>query len=233
MSDAYGSSAWDVVPYVQIAGICDNDSVVLDGSLGASIRWKSFFPVGYTKMVSWRRWFAITLMHFNGFTLLVGTLLLISYVPVVSYVLVFSYAIIGVVAGVIFVLTAAAILLATPALIRISLGGKFRSVQAALFGVEGYISPATAERAIFGSAFGRMSWSTNGSPLSRSYLNDRGELVGVDPLRDPTVREKVELAKVAMPGQTRVGCPQIFSYPILYSPRGSFTNPLTLDLYPH
>ena len=213
MADAYGSSAWDVVPYVQIAGICDDDSVILDGAYGASIRWKSFFPVGYTKFISWRRRHAVRLMQYNGFTFIAGAFVCF----------------INLIGGAILIVMAVAVFFATPALIRVSLGGKFRNVEAALFGIEGYMSPATAERAIFGTAYGRMSWSVNGSPLSRSYLNNKRELVGVDPLRDPTVREKVELAKVAMPGNKRVSQPRAFSSLMaIYSP---FSQPP--DLYPH
>lgn len=188
MADAYGCLAWDVAPYVQVAGVCDNDSVILDGSFGASVRWKSFYPVGYTKFSSRRRRFAVLLMRFNG--LIIGAGCFLSLTRNMT--------------GLILVAIGVIIFFCTPWLIRLHLGGKFRNVEAALFGVEGYMSPATAERTLFGCAYGRMSWSTSGSPLSRSYLNNHGELVGVDPLRDPLVMEKVQLAKVAMPGSKRV-----------------------------
>jgi len=72
-------------------------------------------------------------------------------------------------------------------------------VQAALFGFEGYLNAPTVERAIFGGNFNRLSWSTNGSPLSRSYVNTHGERIGIDPTTDATVRAKVEAAKHATP----------------------------------
>jgi len=233
MADAYGCSAWDVDPYVQVAGICDNDSVVLDGAYGASIRWKSFHPVGFTRLFSWRRFFAAFLIQYNGWILVAGSMWLDSIVgPMIraaaarsaaasssgsstnfsfssssssSFDAIYlAYNSLPLFFAIIFVVIGVATFFCTPLLIRLLLGGQFRSVEAALFGVEGYIDPATAERSIFGTARGRMGWSTNGSPLSRSYLNDKGELVGVDPLRDPTVAEKVDHAKVAMPGSKRV-----------------------------
>lgn len=232
MADAYGCSAWDVDPYVQVAGICDNDSVVLDGAYGASIRWKSFHPVGFTRLFSWRRFFAAFLIQYNGWILVAGSVWLDSIVgPMIraaaarsaasssgssrtfassslssssfNYIYL-AYNSLSLFLAIILVVIGAATFLCTPLLIRQLLGGQFRSVEAALFGVEGYVDPATAERSIFGTARGRMGWSTNGSPLSRSYLNEKGELVGVDPLRDSTVEEKVNHAKVAMPGSKRV-----------------------------
>lgn len=224
MEDAYGCSAWDVAPYVQVAGVCDNDSVVLDGAYGASIRWKSFHPVGFTRLFSWRRFFSAFLLQFNGWILVAGALMLDSIVkPLIqmagyssrygygsdysswSYVSAYLfYNPVTLFFAIIFLLLSIVTFFCMPMLIRSVMGGQFRSVEAALFGVEGYMSPATAERAIFGCAYGRMGWSTNGSPLSRSYLNEKHERVGVDPLRDPTVQEKVNLAKVAMPGSKRI-----------------------------
>jgi hypothetical protein len=224
MADAYGCSAWDVAPYVQVAGICDNDSVVLDGAYGASIRWKSFHPIGFTRLFSWRRLLAAFLLQFNGWILVIGAVLLDAVIRPLMLanqryassssssgfgssflsVSLFSVNPISLLFGIVLLLVSITTFFCTPMLIRRHLGGQFRSVEAALFGVEGYMTPATAERTIFGTARGRMAWSTNGSPLSRSYLNEKHERVGVDPLLDQNVREKVNLAKVAMPGAKRI-----------------------------
>jgi hypothetical protein len=218
MEDAYQSSLWDIYPYCQVAAICDNDTVILDGARAASIRWKSFFPVSYATNFSWRRWLAIKLMHWNGCTLIIASLFLYSANPpqpsdpssssyygddysvssfnMVNYSLLFP--------GLIFLFIGIYIWFKSPRLIRLAYGGKFTDIQAALFGVEGYISAPTVERAIFGGAFGRMDWSTNGSTLCRSYVNKHGERVGMDPTRDPTVKAKIERAKLAKPGEMRV-----------------------------
>ncbi|KAK0712119.1 hypothetical protein B0H67DRAFT_493156, partial [Lasiosphaeris hirsuta] len=205
MADAYGCSAWDVAPYVQVAGICDNDSVVLDGAYGASIRWKSFHPVGFARLFSWRRLLVSFLLQFNGWILVAGALLLKNIVkPLIDLARLLLTTPVNLFISLTFLVIGITTFFCMPTLIRRLMGGQFRSVEAALFGVEGYITPATAERAIFGCAYGRMAWSTNGSPLSRSYMNERHERVGVDPLRDPATQEKVNLAKVAMPGGRRV-----------------------------
>jgi hypothetical protein len=43
--DAYGVNLWDIYPTCQIAGICENDSVLLDGAFGATIHWDKFRKV--------------------------------------------------------------------------------------------------------------------------------------------------------------------------------------------
>ncbi|KAJ6258195.1 hypothetical protein Dda_7114 [Drechslerella dactyloides] len=182
MQDAYASSLWDIYPTCQVAAICDNDTVILDGAHAASIRWKSLFSIETEVGHSWRRWLAVKLMHFNGLTFVLACIFLAAqspspnsyyyyYAPVVSPTLV---------VGVIFLFITA------------------------LFGVEGYINAATVERAMFGGAFGRMNWSTNGSPLCRSYLNEHGERIATDPTTDPEVLEKVKRGKLARPGEMRV-----------------------------
>lgn len=94
--------------------------------------------------------------------------------------------------------------LATPGLIKQEYGGKFRDVQASLCGFEGYLNIATIERSIFGGNFKRLRWSINGSPLSRSYTDEHGDRFGMDPTLDAQVRQRVEFARRAEPGQMRV-----------------------------
>lgn len=189
MRDAYQSALWDIDPYCQVAGICEDDTIMLDGAHGASIRWKSFFPVGWETGFSWKRWFAVKAMQNMTLCLVLMVLGFAIKVPAI---------------GVIFLLLYIIIFLRSPMLIRTVYGGKFVGVQAALFGFEGYLNAPTVERAIFGGAFGRIGWSANGSPLSRSYVNEFNEREGMDPTSDPDVRIKVEQAKHAKPGEMRV-----------------------------
>ncbi|KAI1424996.1 hypothetical protein F5Y12DRAFT_784935 [Xylaria sp. FL1777] len=187
MRDAYHSSLWDIEPYCQVAALCEDETVILDGAKGASIRWKSFLPVAFSTGPS--------LMHNNGSI----------FVVAISLTGAGASGNVGLVAlGIILLLLSIYIWLQSPRLIRTVYGGKFTQVQAALFGFEGYINVPTIERAIFGGNFERMNWSTNGSLLSRFEINEFGERVGMDPTKDPTVRITVENAKKAGPGDMRV-----------------------------
>ncbi|KAK6348034.1 hypothetical protein TWF718_005854 [Orbilia javanica] len=193
MEDAYDSSLWDIYPYTQVAAICDNDTVILDGAFAASVAWDSFFPINYTSNFSLTRKAALYLMNYNFFLFLFS-------LPFLALPLLRSALVIGVILLIIFV----SVWLWTPKLVKLAYGGKFSGQQAAMFGVEGYINAATVEKALFGGAFGRVSWSINASPLSKSILNEHGERIGIDPTRDPQVLEKVKQARYAKPGEMRI-----------------------------
>ncbi|KAM7216379.1 hypothetical protein V8F06_008199 [Rhypophila decipiens] len=191
-SDAYQSELWDISPTCQVAAICDHDTVVIDGAHGATIHWDAFYFLTYTTGLSWKRWGATKLMEYQFILFVAGIALCASR---------------QVAPGIILILVYIALWLATPNLVRLSLGGKLTGVQAALFGFEGYLNAPTVERAIFGGNFDRLGWSTNGSPLSCSRINEFGEREGLDPYSaDVNVRNRVEKAKHggAVPGQMRI-----------------------------
>ncbi|KAK6523505.1 hypothetical protein TWF281_001485 [Arthrobotrys megalospora] len=226
MRDAYGSSLWDIYPRCQVAAICEDDTIILDGAHAASIRWKSLLSVEAKVGLSLHRAVAILLTELNGVIFILACTLLgladslkhgppgysesaqesspdygsaqespPDHGPAVTLLTTF---------GVIFLLSSIFLWYRSPSLIRTTYDGKFTYTQAGLFGIEGYLSSATVERAIFGGFFGRMKWSVNGSLLCRSYVNEHGERVGMDPTKDDIVREKVNSAKLAKPGQMRV-----------------------------
>ncbi|KAH8646112.1 hypothetical protein BX600DRAFT_533516 [Xylariales sp. PMI_506] len=194
MTDAYDSSLWDITPTCQIAAICDDDTVILDGAHGASIRWKSFYKLCSQRNLSWKRWFASIMIQWNGFIFVLSCIFFA--VGAGNPALIF----LGVIGMCIFLY----FWFMMPKLVRVLLGGKFTDVQAALFGVEGHLNCATIERTLFGGNFGRMSWSVNGSPLSRSVINEFGEREGIDPAKDPVVLQKIQAAKHARPGDMRI-----------------------------
>lgn len=198
MEDGYQSSLWDIEPYCQVAGIADDDTIIIDGARGVSVRWKTFYPVYWSSGPSWKRFFAGLMVESNGVTLIIAISLLASGAASQGY---------GsglIIIGIIFLILFIYFWIMTPKLVRVIHGGKFADVQAEMFGFEGHLNAATIERAIFGGNFGRFSWSTNGSTLSRSVINEFGERLGIDPFKDPQIRMKIEAAKHARPGDMRV-----------------------------
>ncbi|RBR24596.1 uncharacterized protein FIESC28_02529 [Fusarium coffeatum] len=214
MTDAYESSLWDITPYCQVAGIADNDTIIIDGAWGISIRWKTFYPVYWSTGPSWKRWFSAIAVEWNGAFFIAAIALIASGASAntsttvsdgfttTTYTSNAGTAMI--IPGVMFLLLFLYIWLITPNLVRVIYGGKFADTQAEMFGFEGHLNAPTIERAIFGGNFGRFSWTTNGSPLSRSVVNEFGERVGIDPCKDPEIRMKVETAKQARPGDVRI-----------------------------
>ncbi|RSM04825.1 hypothetical protein CDV31_009852 [Fusarium ambrosium] len=198
MEDAYESSLWDITPYCQVAGIAENDTIVIDGAWGISIRWKTFYPVYWSTGPSWKRWLAGLAVEWNGAFFIIAIALIATGAQAGPY------GASTIAPGVIFLLLFLYIWMITPGLVRVIYGGKFADTQAEMFGFEGHLNSPTIERAIFGGNFGRFSWSTHGSPLSRSVINEYGERVGIDPCKDPEILMKVEAAKNARPGEKRI-----------------------------
>lgn len=189
VDDAWNASLWDVYPSCQVAGFCDDDAVIIDGALGASIRWKSFAPVKNLRRSSWKRLFAQLFLHSSGILFIMSLLLLI----------VGSYA-----GGAILFLLSAPLIACSPYFLRMMYAGKFWYSQPWLFGFEGYLDIETIESQIWGARMGRLEWSAYGSPLSRHHKNEYGECISDDPTTDPAVVEIVERAKYANPNEQRV-----------------------------
>lgn len=196
MKDTYQSSLWDIMPYCQVAGIADNDTIIIDGAWGVSISWDAFYPVYWSTGPALKRTLAGYAVQLNGVLLIIAIGFLAGGAASKQG---------GLIAvGVIFLLLFLWVLVITPSLVRVMYSGKFADTQAEMFGFEGHLNASTIERAIFGGNFGRFCWSTSGSPLSRSAVNEFGERIGIDPCKDPEVRMKVEVAKQARPGHKRV-----------------------------
>jgi hypothetical protein len=227
MEDAYGSSLWDIYPTCQVAGVGFDDTVIIDGAFGTTVRWKSFHQIWTSRRTSWKRWLAWKALHFSGWFFIIGCILIgtgdsanragSNYKRSSAYSS--SYPSSGssyrnssssgagnqnISIGVILMLAGVTLWLMAPRLLKTILGGKFWDSQAATFGIEGYLNIATIERSIFGGDFNRLTWSPNGSPLSRHQKNEFGECIGIDPTEDIEVRKLVERSKRAQPGEQRV-----------------------------
>jgi hypothetical protein len=75
VSDAYGVNVWDIYPTCQIAGVCSNDTVLVDGAFGATIHWDKFRKVANTRRVrSWKRLAVQTMLHGAPYFFLIGML---------------------------------------------------------------------------------------------------------------------------------------------------------------
>jgi hypothetical protein len=225
LGDAYGSSLWDIYPKCQVAGVGENDTVIIDGAYGTSIRWKSFHRIWNFRVFSWKRWLAWKLLHLSSTFVLIGFIYFGNGVQqsmpqTINDGWSGSYTVPGNPAGLmsigvgfLFLIFGIAGWLMAPRLLHLILGGKFWNTQAAVFGFEGYINLATIERSIFGGNFGRLSWAPNGSPLSRHHKNSFGECIGDDPTDDIEVLNLVEKAKSARPGDQRVCISCYFNLP--------------------
>jgi hypothetical protein len=193
MDDAYQSKLWDILPQdIGIAGVGEDDSIILDGCRASNIRWKSFAPLAYTRRGSWKRWLAQKMLRLGGIVFVIAIVLLI--IPSSSTKVI----------GVLLLIYSILLMGLSPWLLRLLYLGKFWEQQCWLFGFEGYMDIDTIECQMFGGRMGRMKWTAAASPLSRHHRNDYGECIADDPTSDPSIAALVEKAKTAGPGEQRV-----------------------------
>ncbi|PVH70359.1 hypothetical protein DL98DRAFT_504723 [Cadophora sp. DSE1049] len=158
MSDQYKSTLWDIFPDVQVCGIGENDTVIVDGFRGAMIQWSKFSTVQTTKRMSWKLTILICIPLFTPLVFLFGLFLLALPSPTASIVL--------------LVLSSTVICLA-PVYVPHLYKGKLYEVEPCLFGIEGYVPLPDIEEVMFGAKMGRLKWSPYGSPLSRHRYRER------------------------------------------------------------
>ncbi|KAK7999484.1 hypothetical protein PG990_012084 [Apiospora arundinis] len=177
-SDFWNAKLWDVEPRCQVAGIVDDETVVIDGARGATIQWNSMEQIYFFKRPTVWRSIGKVLLRGAPLYFIFGLVMTIAGALVNS-----GGALLGVlIPGTIILVPSSIIALASPALILNIYSGKFWSTQALFVGVEGV--PSTlgyVEKRLFGSDAGRLKWSTAGSQLSRHQLSPGGECVGLSP----------------------------------------------------
>ena len=66
MTDQYGARLWDIEPTIQISGIGDSDTVIIDGARGANVHWEKFSRVYNERHQSLLRTVSQVLLHSSG-----------------------------------------------------------------------------------------------------------------------------------------------------------------------
>lgn len=194
--DQWNVPLWDIYPTTQICGIGEQNTVILDNAHAANIRWKSFTQVLTMRRDSIKRQLMRFAFRSTFYLLFMGATLLILGGLYGSAVLTAL--------GAIFLTIGLILTLLSPYLIRHLYGGKIWGTQPWFFGFEGYMSLPAIERHIFGADMGRLSWSTNGSPLSRHRATAYDECEGLDPTTDPDTAERVRRAIHSRMGEEKI-----------------------------
>lgn len=190
MNDAWDVWPWDIYPTCQIAGIGDQDTVVIDGAFGATIKWDSFARVAFINRETWLRMLARFFLR--GTPAWFSTAVLLLSIRQTA-------------AGAIFLVVALIAILTSPLAVKKCYSGKFWDSQPWLFGFEGYLDIETIERKIFGFPYGRLRWTPFGSPLSRHGENLYRECEGRDPvMTDESVRKLVRAAPSSSYGEPKI-----------------------------
>jgi hypothetical protein len=75
--DAYNVNLWDIQHTCQIAGVGEDDTVILDGCYGASVQWEKFIAPWHLSRRSWKRRIAKCLLRIASLMFFAGILLAI------------------------------------------------------------------------------------------------------------------------------------------------------------
>lgn len=177
MSDRWGVKLWDIEPYIQIAGIAENDTVIIDGAYGATIHWDSFQRVSITTRETWSRMLGRFCVRGTPAWFGMGVLLVLfgrSDPSATGF-------------GAILLVISLILTLLSPILILHIYSGKVWNSQPWLFGFEGHLDLRSIERKIFGFPCGRLAFAPYSSHLSKhrvrkDFLLDECE--GIDPYED-------------------------------------------------
>ncbi|KAJ6041305.1 uncharacterized protein N7446_010805 [Penicillium canescens] len=198
IDDVWDRNLWDIQPLCQVVGVGHDDTVILSGSFGTPIRWKSFAAVNLRLRNTMKRSVAKVALRAVPIWFLLGVFLLrISQSKGGD-----TY---GVITGVGWLFMGATIIIVviSPYLLSYLYVGKVWSAQPWVFGFEGYMPIDRIERNLLGVNLNRLKWSPYGSELSR-HREVCGECVGVDPTSDPDVNRVVSDSWRSGYGQMRV-----------------------------
>ena len=166
VNDQLGAKLWDINPLCQVAGVCSDDGIILDGCRGISIRWKDIPQITPSRRSAWKRIFAELALRSGPLWFLFGCVLLAFGSSLTA-------------AGVFVLLIGLALLIAAPWSVQLLYAGKIWGQSPWLIGIEGVLPIAKLEHLTFGSAIGRLSYAPSSSLLACKQARER---VGRGPL---------------------------------------------------
>ncbi|KAL2831491.1 hypothetical protein BDW59DRAFT_140226 [Aspergillus cavernicola] len=215
IDDFWNRKLWNIDTSCRVVAVAGNDTVILSGALGCSIRWESFPRVPLTHLwqeteeasepASFSFGCAGIFLWLGLWFLIVGVIVIKYHKPdehnpeVIAFI---SAALLGV--SLIACLFLPYRLHSGTEDQKATASGPRRRSQRWLVGFEGYLDLETLESTIFGFNTGHLRWSVESSSLSRSR-EEAGELIGLDPYAfDPDVAELIDLSTGAPFGHRRI-----------------------------
>ncbi|QSZ34967.1 hypothetical protein DSL72_007829 [Monilinia vaccinii-corymbosi] len=163
LDDDLGANMWDIQPLCQLAGVCHDGSLILDGAHAISIRWKDIPRICSTRRLSWKKLGADYSLRSGPFWLIVG----IACVASRQLAL-----------GAFFLVFAIILLLIAPLSIKVLHGGKVWGASPWLIGFEGTLPIEEIEHLTFGNAIGRLQYTPSSGPYCTGKSDER---IGAEP----------------------------------------------------
>jgi hypothetical protein len=197
--DVWGIPLWDIRPHCQIAGIGDNDTLIVDGAYAATIRWNALTSVHYRAKRSIATFVTATFFRSSPLILVLGIILRFTCTGLSSLT------------GLILIIMATIFLLSSPYLAQrlYSYSRSTHAVQPCFFGIEGYVPLDTLSTMLFSDpkhSPPSLRWSINASVLSTYMVNEHGECIGKDPTSIPQVATLRSMSQ-----DSKLGEPKLFT----------------------
>jgi hypothetical protein len=171
-TDDLGANLWDIEPLCQVAGVCHDGSIILDGCHGISIRWKDIPLIRFVGRATWKKRLAGIALKTTPLWFLLG-IILVSLGKALGKA---GSSIVGL--GSFLLIVGILMLIAAPWAVTILYGGKVWGAEPWLIGFEGTLPIDEIERLTFGNSIGRLTYT----PSSGSYCSRRDdERIGADP----------------------------------------------------
>ena len=164
-SDDLGANLWDIEPLCQVAGVCHDGSIILDGCHGISIRWKEIPRIYFVNRATWKKAWAGFGLRSGPFWFLLG----ISFAGIGG-----PYR--GI--GAFFLLVGIVLLLLAPWSVTTLYGGKVWGAKPWLIGFEGTMPLERIEYMTFGNSIGRFTYTPSSGPYCSRRPDER---IGADP----------------------------------------------------
>jgi hypothetical protein len=170
LHDQLGAKLWDIETLCQVAGVCNDREVILDGCRGISIRWKDIPEIVHRRRFAWKRFFAKIGVRSAALWFFVGVLIICFNKQQQDTGLLR--------AGVLSLLIGIGLLVYAPWAICTIYGGKIWGQSPWLVGFEGVLPIEEIERKTFGNFTGRLSYAPSSNVFSQKQRDER---VGTNP----------------------------------------------------
>jgi len=198
LEDHWSANLWDIEPLCQVAGIgslhdLTQETIILDGCFGASIRWKGFARVAFGTKWSWKRDISNGLLRLALVYVIAGMLIatLIPH-PVAHFF------------GTVLFLVGWLLVFTSPVIVQRRDTGKVWNRQPWLFGFEGHLKIETIEETLFGFYDKRLTWSAAGSTSSHHQRGAHDRREGCDPCLKTSFAQRIRDAQTASNTDERV-----------------------------
>ena len=208
-TDSFGVNLWDIEPLCQVAGICNDEAIIIDGCHGISIDWESIPRTPFrTRMTTTQTTVRITLMSsfwwmYIGFScfLFLSVMIIFSKSQGSSGFL-GSYFFNLQLGFKISIFVYLSLSFMAPFLIPWIYGGPITEIAPRLVGIEGTIPIDELERMVFGTVAGhrRLKYSTSSGILHpRNAQTPTGVAPNIYPKLLPTGHRVFTLLDTASP----------------------------------